>query len=82
MQINRFIFFSFLILLTSCDKTRVCSTCTYQRPDNNSTIEASECKFESDEMLLTDWEENFKAQVRALGGQWDTLEIICVRETF
>jgi len=81
MKITQYILFSFFILLTACDKRRVCSTCTYQRPDNNSIVEGQKCEIDEDQALLTDWEENFKAQVRALGGEWDTLEITCVRKT-
>lgn len=64
------------LLLFSCEEDEICTTCTYIHPANGSNVETQECLLSSE---LDIWEEDFKAQVRALGGEWDSLEITCVR---
>jgi len=70
-------FFSF-----SCEEDyprNICTTCTYIHLGNGSNVEVIECLVGTD-LDIDEWEETFKAEVRSLGGEWDTLEITCVRE--
>jgi len=67
------------LLLLSCEGDEdilICTTCTYIHPSNSSNVETYKCLWEG----MDAWEENFKAEVRAISGEWDSLEITCVRE--
>jgi len=71
---------SLCFLLFSCEEDiQICTTCTYLHPSNGSNVETYKCAHEY-LLNMDDWEEDFKAQVRAIGGAWDSLEITCVRD--